>query len=93
MNFVGVLLIDNDFSKSKITRFECGFHRVVTLQKSFRIQFFSIILIFVVFDVEVVLFLGFIVKLKVVVSIILLMSFILVGLWLEWFLGKLVWLN
>jgi NADH:ubiquinone oxidoreductase subunit 3 (subunit A) len=45
-------------SKNKINSFERGFIRVGKIQNAFRIHFFIIMLMFVIFDLEVVIFLG-----------------------------------
>lgn len=43
---------------NKISAFERGFRTVKAVHSSFRIHFFLILLIFVIFDLEVVLLLG-----------------------------------
>jgi NADH:ubiquinone oxidoreductase subunit 3 (subunit A) len=76
---------------SKNTSFESGFLRVGKVQKSFSIHFFIIILIFVIFDVEIVIILGFIISdFTSYVSFIFIFIFILGGLYLEWYYLKLV---
>jgi len=49
-------LKEDYFNKS--SSFESGFVRVGLIQNSFRIHFFIIMLIFVIFDLEIVMFLG-----------------------------------
>lgn len=45
-------------NSSKIRAFECGFSTVGAVYRSFRIHFFIVLLIFIVFELEVVLLLG-----------------------------------
>lgn len=81
-----------DFNKNKIDSFECGFLRVGIIQNSFRIHFFIIILIFVIFDLEIVIFLGILVSdLSSFFRFLLVIIFILGGFYMEWWYGKLVW--
>ena len=75
----------------KRTSFERGFLRVGRIQKRFSIHFFIIILLFVVFDVEVMM----LVRLVVVdfssfLLFWLVLLFVLAGLYVEWFFNKLV---
>lgn len=76
---------------SKNTSFERGFLSVGKVQKSFSVHFFIIILIFVIFDVEIVIILGFVVSdFNSYISFFFIFLFILGGLYLEWFYLKLV---
>lgn len=59
---INFLIRIKDFNKNKISAFECGFVRVGKIQNSFRIHFFIIMLMFVIFDLEIVIFLGIIVS-------------------------------
>lgn len=62
------------------------------IQNSFRVHFFIIILIFVIFDLEIVLFLGIIISdLNFFWNTFLLFLFIIGGFYLEWWMGKLIW--
>nr|YP_001905894.1 NADH dehydrogenase subunit 3 [Toxocara canis]CAL69963.1 NADH dehydrogenase subunit 3 [Toxocara canis] len=89
-NFV---LSCKDFYKNKISSFECGFVSVGKIQNSFSIHFFIMMLMFVIFDLEVVMFVGVLVSdVSSLVSFLLLMLFILGGFYMEWWYGKLVWL-
>lgn len=56
--FIGV----KDWEICKLRAFERGFLRMGKIQNSFRVHFFIIILIFVIFDLEIVLFLGIIIS-------------------------------
>nr|YP_007183174.1 NADH dehydrogenase subunit 3 [Dictyocaulus eckerti]AFV32093.1 NADH dehydrogenase subunit 3 [Dictyocaulus eckerti] len=50
------------FYLSKVNVFESGFLNVKKIQSSFSVQFFVIMLIFVIFDLEIVMFLGFLIS-------------------------------
>lgn len=76
-----------------MSSFERGFTRVGIRQKSFSLQFFLLMVVFIIFDIEVVLLLGFVVKdFWSRVGIIIVIVFILGGLFLEWKTGKLIWM-
>lgn len=71
-------------TKNKINAFESGFIRVGVIQNSFSIHFFVIMVIFVVFDLEIVIFLGVLLAdFFSVWSILLLLSFIIGGFYME----------
>lgn len=73
-----------DFYKDKISSFECGFVSVGKIQNSFSIHFFIMILMFVIFDLEVVMFVGVLVSdVSSLVSFLLLMLFISGGFYME----------
>jgi NADH-ubiquinone oxidoreductase chain 3 len=60
-----LLLFVLSFAKrrnNKLSSFESGFTRVGMSQKSFSLQFFLLMVVFIIFDIEVVLLLGFVVK-------------------------------
>lgn len=89
-NFV---LSCKDFYKNKISSFECGFVSIGKIQNSFSIHFFIMILIFVIFDLEVVIFVGILISdVSSLISFLLLLLFILGGFYIEWWYGKLIWL-
>nr|QPF22253.1 NADH dehydrogenase subunit 3 [Ophidascaris sp. CYZ-2020] len=89
-NFV---LSCKDFYKNKISSFECGFVSVGKIQNSFSIHFFIMMLMFVIFDLEVVMFVGILVSdLSSLISFLILLFFIMGGFYMEWWYGKLVWL-
>lgn len=90
---INFLIRVKDFRNNKISAFECGFVRVGLIQNSFRIHFFVIILIFVIFDLEIVIFLGILVSdLSSFFRFLLVLVFIVGGFYIEWWYGKLVWL-
>uniref|UniRef100_A0AC35UIS3 NADH-ubiquinone oxidoreductase chain 3 n=1 Tax=Rhabditophanes sp. KR3021 TaxID=114890 RepID=A0AC35UIS3_9BILA len=67
-------------TKNKISAFERGFCRVGLLQNSFSIHFFIIILIFVIFDLEIVIFLGILISdLNSLLSFFILIFFVLLA--------------
>ena len=69
---------------SKISSFECGFISLGKVQNSFSIHFFIVILMFVIFDLEVVIFLGILIAdFFTMVSFILLLFFVLGGFYME----------
>nr|YP_009312548.1 NADH dehydrogenase subunit 3 [Pseudoterranova decipiens sensu lato Germany]AOV63310.1 NADH dehydrogenase subunit 3 [Pseudoterranova decipiens sensu lato Germany] len=89
-NFV---LSCKDFYKNKISSFECGFVSVGKIQNSFSIHFFIMMLMFVIFDLEVVMFLGVLISdVSSLISFLMLLFFILGGFYMEWWYGKLIWL-
>nr|YP_009550282.1 NADH dehydrogenase subunit 3 [Heterorhabditis indica]YP_817456.1 NADH dehydrogenase subunit 3 [Heterorhabditis bacteriophora]ABJ80700.1 NADH dehydrogenase subunit 3 [Heterorhabditis bacteriophora]AZU95941.1 NADH dehydrogenase subunit 3 [Heterorhabditis bacteriophora]QAA11086.1 NADH dehydrogenase subunit 3 [Heterorhabditis indica]QAA11098.1 NADH dehydrogenase subunit 3 [Heterorhabditis bacteriophora] len=90
---VNFLISIKDNSKNKISAFESGFVSVGKIQNSFSIHFFIMMLMFVIFDLEIVMFLGVLVSdMSSFVSFLLLFVFILSGFYMEWWYGKLVWL-
>nr|BAV12992.1 NADH dehydrogenase subunit 3 [Parastrongyloides trichosuri] len=89
LNFV--LSFKLDFN-SKISSFESGFVSVGLIQNSFSIHFFIIMLMFVIFDLEIVMFLGVIISdLNSFFSFLVLIFFVLLGFYMEWWYGKLLW--
>nr|BAT21236.1 NADH dehydrogenase subunit 3 [Rhabditophanes sp. KR3021] len=79
-------------TKNKISAFESGFCSVGLLQNSFSIHFFIIMLMFVIFDLEIVMFLGILISdLNSLLSFFILIFFVLLGFYMEWWYGKLLW--
>nr|YP_003433805.1 NADH dehydrogenase subunit 3 [Metastrongylus pudendotectus]ACX85131.1 NADH dehydrogenase subunit 3 [Metastrongylus pudendotectus] len=76
----------------KVNSFESGFLSSKKIQNSFSIHFFVIMMMFVVFDLEVVMFLGLLVSdLSSLIGFFFLFFFVLIGFYMEWFYGKLIW--
>nr|YP_003433893.2 NADH dehydrogenase subunit 3 [Strongylus vulgaris]ACX85167.2 NADH dehydrogenase subunit 3 [Strongylus vulgaris]BAV82829.1 NADH dehydrogenase subunit 3 [Strongylus vulgaris] len=76
----------------KINAFESGFISVGKIQNSFSIHFFIMMLMFVIFDLEIVMFLGLLISdMSSFVSFLMLMLFIFGGFYMEWWYGKLIW--
>jgi len=74
-----------NYNKCKVVAFERGFKGVGKIQNSFSIHFFVMILIFVIFDLEVVMFLGILVSdLGAVLRFMFLFLFVLGGFYIEW---------
>lgn len=89
---INFLLRIKDLNKNKVRAFERGFIRIGKIQNSFRIHFFIIILIFVIFDLEIVIFLGILVSdIRSFVRFLLIFTFIFGGFYMEWWYGKLIW--
>ena len=80
-NFV-IRIKKNDLLK--INAFESGFISVGKIQNSFSIHFFIIMLIFVIFDLEIVIFLGLLVSdVSSFVRFLILIMFIFGGFYME----------
>ena len=70
---------------NKVSSFESGFIRVGLIQNSFRIHFFVIMLMFVIFDLEIVIFIGVLVSdLNSFYSFLVLFLFIFFSFYMEW---------
>ena len=96
--FVSLFYVINFFlsvkesTKRKINSFERGFISVGKIQNSFSIHFFIIILMFVIFDLEIVIFLGILISdFFSFISFVFIIFFIIGGFYIEWYYGKLVW--
>nr|YP_010708748.1 NADH dehydrogenase subunit 3 [Cruznema tripartitum]WCR50915.1 NADH dehydrogenase subunit 3 [Cruznema tripartitum] len=90
LNFV---LSIKDMEKSKVSTFECGFVSVGKVQNSFSIHFFIMMIMFVIFDLEIVMFLGILFSdFSSFVGFFFVFIFILGGFYMEWWYGKLIWL-
>lgn len=80
-----VILRDKSLLKVKVSTFERGFISTGLVQNSFRVHFFIIILMFVIFDLEIVLFLGLIVRdVSGIICFLVLFLFIVGGFYIEW---------
>ena len=83
-----------NFYYRKISRLEAGFMQTSKLQMRFSIQFVFLLLIFILFDTEILFTFGFLLN---SFEFILLNSFILIFLFVtllvEWKFNKLIWLN
>ena len=87
----------NIFIVEKISPFECGFNPKFNARLPFTIRFFLIAIIFLIFDVELVLIFPFLIKLNYLrffyfLILIIIFTFILfLGLIHEWNQGSLDW--
>ena len=98
VSILGVLVskeVERDFEK--ITPFECGFAPKFSARLPFSIRFFLLALIFLIFDVELVLIFPYILNITRTVRVLnsgLLIIFLLVlliGIFHEWNQGMLDW--
>lgn len=82
---MGIILVRvKDYNFFKVSSFESGFKSVGKIQVSFSIHFFVIILMFVVFDLEVVILLGLVISDILSIGLFLfLFLFVVGGLYLE----------
>nr|YP_010579422.1 NADH dehydrogenase subunit 3 [Leptestheria dahalacensis]UNY33478.1 NADH dehydrogenase subunit 3 [Leptestheria dahalacensis] len=83
--------------REKNSSFECGFDPVVSSRVPFSLRFFLIALIFLIFDVEIVLILPSVVSTSWVspflwiYSLMFFLTILLLGLYYEWNYGALDW--
>lgn len=87
-----------NYSREKITPFECGFDPLISKHISFYIRFYVFSLIFLVFDVEIILLLPVVLIFKIIVFsywrlllFIYFMILLIVGLGLEYLESSLEW--
>lgn len=82
--------------KEKNSGFECGFDSYIESRVPFSVRFFKILLIFILFDIEIILILplpfSFIDRMRFFVGIVLLLFLIMFSLIFEWKEGSLRWL-
>lgn len=72
------------FFFTKNSSFERGFESIGKIHNSFRIHFFIIILIFVIFDLEVVILVGFLMgNFIFIINFFIVLFFILFGFYIE----------
>nr|YP_009485584.1 NADH dehydrogenase subunit 3 [Amblythyreus gestroi]AVZ00721.1 NADH dehydrogenase subunit 3 [Amblythyreus gestroi] len=85
--------------REKSSPFECGFDPKSSSRMPFSIQFFLIAVLFLIFDIEIVIILPMVVTLKISATstwilTVMLFTFILIaGLFHEWNNGMLEWAN
>lgn len=91
------IAFSTNLSLSKERPFECGFDPKDSARTSFSIRFFLIAVIFLIFDIEVVLLIPFVISLQTNITCYVAgFSFImvlLIGLYHEWRLGVLRWIQ
>nr|ACY01630.1 NADH dehydrogenase subunit 3 [Galendromus occidentalis] len=96
--FYFVMLISSKYEedKEKLSIFECGFDALSSPRSPFSIQFFKILVIFLLFDMEILIVLPFpLYKLNYLFNIfflLLILLFLIFGLLYEWKEGSLDWL-
>ena len=87
----------NIFIREKISPFECGFSPKFNARLPFTLRFFLIAIIFIIFDVELVLIFPFLIKIfsiNIFYILFLISIFLLIltlGLFHEWNQGSLDW--
>nr|YP_010575571.1 NADH dehydrogenase subunit 3 [Varestrongylus eleguneniensis]UZM11411.1 NADH dehydrogenase subunit 3 [Varestrongylus eleguneniensis] len=90
--FMSFFLSLKEDGLNKVNSFESGFLSLVKVQNSFSIHFFVIMLMFVIFDLEIVMFVGLLVSdVMSLISVFFLLVFVLGGFYMEWSYGKLLW--
>jgi len=88
-----------NFYEEKMSPFECGFRPIFNARLPFSIRFFLISLVFLVFDVELVILFPFVVNIagRYIFTINLIVRFfifiLILGLYHEWNQGRLDWVN
>nr|YP_002727955.1 NADH dehydrogenase subunit 3 [Physopelta gutta]YP_009643421.1 NADH dehydrogenase subunit 3 [Physopelta cincticollis]ABZ02105.1 NADH dehydrogenase subunit 3 [Physopelta gutta]APO08852.1 NADH dehydrogenase subunit 3 [Physopelta cincticollis] len=84
-------------SREKMSPFECGFDPKSTARLPFSLQFFLIAVLFLIFDVEIVIILPMIITLKMsnmmtwMMTVTMFMMILITGLFYEWKNGMLEW--
>nr|QMP96774.1 NADH dehydrogenase subunit 3 [Eratyrus mucronatus] len=85
--------------REKMSPFECGFDPKSSSRMPFSIQFFLIAILFLIFDIEIVIILPMIITLKsssLMMWFLTISTFIIIllaGLYHEWYNGVLEWAN
>nr|WMC21095.1 NADH dehydrogenase subunit 3 [Japanagallia sp.] len=85
--------------KQKASPFECGFNPMSNKRLPFSIHFFLIAVLFLIFDIEIIIIMPMIFSLKYIMlkswmlSSYAIITTLLVGLYNEWFQGMLKWTN
>uniref|UniRef100_UPI0030FE71AE NADH dehydrogenase subunit 3 n=1 Tax=Amblyomma limbatum TaxID=591489 RepID=UPI0030FE71AE len=93
-----VLNYNKNYSKEKLSPFECGFDPFSLSRIPFSLKFFFIGIVFLVFDIEIVIILPFpflliIKNFSLILSFIIINLIILFGLLLEWKKGMIDWMK
>nr|YP_010937274.1 NADH dehydrogenase subunit 3 [Ixodes anatis]WKW95231.1 NADH dehydrogenase subunit 3 [Ixodes anatis] len=84
-------------NKEKLSPFECGFDPFSMSRMSFSLKFFMIAIIFLIFDIEIILILPLPMiinkSMTYIFAVTLIMMIILLGLLYEWNKGMLEWMK
>nr|YP_010890532.1 NADH dehydrogenase subunit 3 [Eomenopon denticulatum]WIM51538.1 NADH dehydrogenase subunit 3 [Eomenopon denticulatum] len=95
MGGVSLLFMDTDSNESSESAFECGFSPISFSRVPFSMQFFSITIVFLIFDLEIVILLPLISSMELTLNYVWKLSFIvgllILGLVVEWCDGSLDW--
>nr|UVU30560.1 NADH deshydrogenase subunit 3 [Euceros serricornis] len=87
------------FDREKSSSFECGFDPFCSARLPISIQFYMVSIIFLIFDVEIIIFLPMIESNLFSLfenwfyMIFLFILILLIGLFMEWYDGALIWLK
>nr|YP_010535564.1 NADH dehydrogenase subunit 3 [Alectorobius guaporensis]UYB78346.1 NADH dehydrogenase subunit 3 [Alectorobius guaporensis]UYB78359.1 NADH dehydrogenase subunit 3 [Alectorobius guaporensis] len=95
--FAHLIKKKNFFKKEKNTPFECGFDPFSNTRQPFSLRFFSISIIFLIFDIEIIILLPFpLLSNPINILLILKLTFIILMIMLsllyEWKNGMIQWL-
>nr|YP_010535499.1 NADH dehydrogenase subunit 3 [Alectorobius cerradoensis]UYB78242.1 NADH dehydrogenase subunit 3 [Alectorobius cerradoensis] len=87
----------NFFKKEKNTPFECGFDPFSITRQPFSLRFFSISIIFLIFDIEIIILLPFpllnnLMNINLILTLSFIIMMIMIGLLYEWKNGMIQWL-
>nr|YP_009525785.1 NADH dehydrogenase subunit 3 [Idioscopus clypealis]AXS67652.1 NADH dehydrogenase subunit 3 [Idioscopus clypealis] len=83
--------------KEKLTPFECGFNPMSNKRLPFSIHFFLVAVIFLIFDIEIIIILPMIITMKYtmikywLLTSSLFIIVLIIGLYHEWYNGMLKW--
>nr|YP_011017308.1 NADH dehydrogenase subunit 3 [Amblyomma argentinae]WQF68971.1 NADH dehydrogenase subunit 3 [Amblyomma argentinae] len=93
-----ILYMKNYMSKEKLSPFECGFDPFSISRVPFSLKFFFIGIIFLIFDVEIIIILPFPILMfnknfSLIASFFVINIIILFGLFYEWKSGMIDWLK
>nr|YP_010535733.1 NADH dehydrogenase subunit 3 [Ornithodoros asperus]UYB78749.1 NADH dehydrogenase subunit 3 [Ornithodoros asperus]UYB78762.1 NADH dehydrogenase subunit 3 [Ornithodoros asperus] len=88
----------NSFSKEKNSPFECGFDPFSLSRCSFSLRFFMISILFLIFDIEIVIILPMPLlsktfEMPLIINLINILLLIFIGLIYEWKNGMIEWLK
>nr|YP_009485597.1 NADH dehydrogenase subunit 3 [Carcinochelis bannaensis]AVZ00734.1 NADH dehydrogenase subunit 3 [Carcinochelis bannaensis] len=89
----------SNLDREKMSPFECGFDPKSSSRMPFSIQFFLIAVLFIIFDIEIVIILPMIVTMKIsamtswMSTITVFIAILIGGLFHEWNTGMLEWAN
>lgn len=83
-------------NREKISPFECGFDPISLNRLPFSLQFFLIRILFLIFDVEIAIILPIIKSLGLIyyyinINFFFILIILLIGLFIEWKEGALIW--
>nr|YP_010430491.1 NADH dehydrogenase subunit 3 [Notobitus montanus]USS57988.1 NADH dehydrogenase subunit 3 [Notobitus montanus] len=83
--------------REKMSPFECGFDPKSSARSPFSLQFFLIVILFLIFDIEIAIMLPMIITLKIsnivswATTMTIFITILIMGLYYEWKNGMLEW--